>query len=1273
MGSVSSKFQKAIYQGDEKQALYLYNNTPEIRKSLDPNSTYGDKYEHNTLMHYASRHGMVQVLSIFLNDHHGNPNKKNFHDETSLHCVCSGDDVISIYSSASAGFGHTTVEQQRKECLRMILQWKGGLLANGERECADVFAIDEKKNTALHYAASAGYLSLVELLLTHGAPLFEENQEKETPCDCAEKSCRYEIASYLESKMVFCPDFMDDDFTEELSNVTYEEVFIGMRPQELQTEKDILVVETSDMLRVPLFTAEALLRNNEWSREALLESWMKDAKACCEMNGVQPPANLDSLKREHRLTSMSATDPHPLTSMSATDPLPINSLTCEICEDTIEDDQATIEIPCMHAFCRDCWIRYLTGKITEGDIHNIMCPAYNCPKLVPVEVVEDVVPRDIARKYLQFDIRAFVDTNPFIKWCPKPGCSCAVKLPQDPPSSNNRRRRTPSPPPMSRAVTCSQGHSFCWECCGEPHEPCSCSNLQKWKEKTSEVKPEELSGTAQESESVANLLWLVTNSKPCPKCTSPIQKNEGCNHMKCTKCKNDFCWVCLEPWNKHSSETGGYFRCNRFEAVQKVHGKMETDREDAEKKNQEMICLNRFLHYYTRYKNHENSLKLEEPLKKRVTMKMKALEGTKACTAASDTDFIKDAIIELLKARHILKYSYAYGYYLEDKDGSKQIFEFMQDELEQACETLSQMVARLFLCTPRPKVIMTTVIVQRKRGEFLSAVSKGFLPPDSSPRTQPVRRDSDDTDEEDDILLRQAIEASLKEFAPPERTSWLDDTDDEDESMLFRRRLGEDSSGISEGLLRAFELSQQLLMQQTEGITSSFQSDQAVPPEMKELVDEDIVSSHDAYEKKTKQTNEHLAEPDSKDATNEVFQLDFELAQTKFDKLASNNPLSSKSKKMSNVADTDMSMDIDFDKLFKESSKLESTLAKRDCKKREITGQHEKRRSNSDPSYSSLDSKRNKERSRGHVKSSESSRTSKGDHQTKSLKSTKKSKENASHSYRPRSMHAQVRTPHSTSASGDNRSEKMSKVNLDLCHELESEFERIREEMKKVQGQVTELVAEHQNGQKKELGARKKERKPSKIPKTGSKSEGESEDGCRKLYEEKLSFKCNDDVIATKPQARLWKKKSTSSETDVFNPSYSKVKDDNSPWKLRDDTESSASWPSSPKRSPKVCRKITSSLYPDTEQKHPKKNEDVWQKMSDEQIKEQRIAQANESRRYQSILDTAKELPSNTGEDVSDVDIQMTSRARVYSAGSRNHESEWPLHEDSTTGWQMYI
>ena len=44
------------------------------------------------------------------------------------------------------------------------------------------------------------------------------------------------------------------------------------------------------------------------------------------------------------------------------------------------------------------------------------------------DVIENTVSRDMAQRFLNFDIKAFVDSNPNIRWCPHPGCGQAVAL-----------------------------------------------------------------------------------------------------------------------------------------------------------------------------------------------------------------------------------------------------------------------------------------------------------------------------------------------------------------------------------------------------------------------------------------------------------------------------------------------------------------------------------------------------------------------------------------------------------------------------------------------------------------------------------------------------------------------------------------------------------------------------------------------------------------------------------------------------------------------------
>ncbi|KAE8596194.1 hypothetical protein XENTR_v10016007 [Xenopus tropicalis] len=738
MGNATTKFRKALINGDENLAYQIYENNPQLKESLDPNTSYGETYQHNTPLHYASRFGMTHLIRAFLFGKDGNPNKRNIHNESSMHMLCMGSHLMISEGALDHRLPRLVDDDRRRsECLRMILEWKGAKLDQGEYERAALDATDNKKNTPLHYAAASGMKTSVELLVKSGSDLFAENENKDTPCDCAEKQHHKELALKLESQMVFSRDPEADDIEAEYAALDKREPYEGLRPQDLRRLKDMLIVETADMLQAPLFTAEALLRAHDWDREKLLEAWMCSPENCCQRSGVQmptpPPSGYnawDTLPspRTPRTTRSSVTSPDEI-SLSPGD---IDTPLCGICMCNISVFEDPVEIPCGHEFCRVCWESFLNLKIQEGEAHNIFCPAYDCFQLVPVDVIESVVSKEMDKRYLQFDIKAFVENNTAIRWCPTPACERAVRLKKQGTNTSGSDTLT-FPLLRAPAVDCGKGHLFCWECLGEAHEPCDCETWKNWLQKVSEMKPEELVGVSEAFEDAANCLWLLTNSKPCANCKSPIQKNEGCNHMQCAKCKYDFCWICLEEWKKHSSSTGGYYRCTRYEVINQVEEQSKEMTVEAEKKHKRFQELDRFMHYYTRFKNHEHSYRLEQRLLKTAKEKMEQLGRALSETEGTcpDTMFIEDAVQELLKTRRILKCSYPYGFFLEPKSTKKEIFELMQTDLEMVTEDLAQKVNRPYLRTPRHKIIRAACLVQQKRQEFLASVARGVAPADS--------------------------------------------------------------------------------------------------------------------------------------------------------------------------------------------------------------------------------------------------------------------------------------------------------------------------------------------------------------------------------------------------------------------------------------------------------------------------------------------------------------------------------------------------------------
>ena len=100
-----------------------------------------------------------------------------------------------------------------------------------------------------------------------------------------------------------------------------------------------------------------------------------------------------------------------------------------------------------------------------------------------------------------------------------------------------------------------------------------------------------------------NIIWIKANTKKCPKCRKPIEKNQGCNHMTCRKevggCSYEFCWICMGDWTKHGSETGGYYKCNRFmSAEEKEALKKVTDTAALAKHEVRMCCIVRLMFSY---------------------------------------------------------------------------------------------------------------------------------------------------------------------------------------------------------------------------------------------------------------------------------------------------------------------------------------------------------------------------------------------------------------------------------------------------------------------------------------------------------------------------------------------------------------------------------------------------------------------------------------------------------------------------------------------------
>lgn len=142
-------------------------------------------------------------------------------------------------------------------------------------------------------------------------------------------------------------------------------------------------------------------------------------------------------------------------------------------------------------------------------------------------------------------------------------------------------------------------------------------------------------------------------------------------------------------------------------------------------------ALERYMHYYTRFSVHHQSLKLESSLLAKTEWNMETLQAKTELTWI-DLDFYRNAIKTLLICRSTLKYSYAFAYYLK-RSNYTEIFEDNQRDLELAVENLSTLVENPILAsspalfTWKQSLLDKSNYVSSRRENVITDVQTGLL------------------------------------------------------------------------------------------------------------------------------------------------------------------------------------------------------------------------------------------------------------------------------------------------------------------------------------------------------------------------------------------------------------------------------------------------------------------------------------------------------------------------------------------------------------------
>ncbi|KAH0630303.1 hypothetical protein JD844_013211 [Phrynosoma platyrhinos] len=393
------------------------------------------------------------------------------------------------------------------------------------------------------------------------------------------------------------------------------------------------------------------LKTDTWSR-AIAHATLKVSHAVAKLVLVSFHWQISEILERHKSNSVQLLVEARVQPASSKHAMVHSSQHCAVCMQFVRKENL-LSLTCQHQFCRSCWEQHCTVLVKDGVGVGISCMAQDCLLRTPEDFVFPLLPsEELKDKYRRYLFRDYIESHFQLQLCPGADCPMVIQVQE----------------PKARRVQCNRCNEvFCFKCRQMYHAPTDCATIRKW-----------LTKCADDSET-AN--YISAHTKDCPKCNICIEKNGGCNHMQCSKCKHDFCWMCLGDWKTHGSE---YYECSRY--------KENPDIVNQSQQAQAREALKKYLFYFERWENHNKSLQLEAQTYQRIQEKIQERVMNNLGTWI-DWQYLQNAAKLLAKCRYTLQYTYPYAYYMESGP-RKKLFEYQQAQLEAEIENLSWKVER---------------------------------------------------------------------------------------------------------------------------------------------------------------------------------------------------------------------------------------------------------------------------------------------------------------------------------------------------------------------------------------------------------------------------------------------------------------------------------------------------------------------------------------------------------------------------------------------------